>query len=79
MSVEGADAVGKPGVDHARTELVVGPARNQAGEYDAAVDIAVDQVTIGRADRHAGVHRNSALRVATFGPVKLLVEHRVEA
>ena len=53
--------------------------RDQAGEDHTAVDVAIDQVAVGRADRHAGVNRDAAELVAVLRPVKLLVDHRVDA
>ena len=79
LTVKSADAVRKPGVDHARAEPVLRSVGNESSEYDAAVDIGIDLIAIRRAERRAGEHRNSALRVAARQPVELLIDDTVDA
>src|SRR2546421_3678825 len=79
VSVEPLNAVGKPGVDHTCAESVIRPIGNHAGEYDTAVDVSIDKIAVGRANRDPAEYRNSALRVTILRSVELLVDHRIKA
>src|SRR5215470_6494516 len=78
IAVKRTDAVGKTCVDESGAKLVVRPLRDHAAEHDAAVDIGIHQISVGRAQRGPAVHRDAALRIATARAIELLIDDAVD-
>src|SRR5438105_5855054 len=62
--IKGANAVGKTRVDHARTEAVLRPLRDQPGKNNSSIDFCIDQITVGRADRGTIENGDAIVRAA---------------
>src|SRR5262249_39434169 len=77
--IEGAHAVVKARIDDARAEGVVRAMRYHAGENNSAIDLEIDKIAIGRADRRAVEYRNAGVRAAPRHPIELLIDHSINS
>jgi hypothetical protein len=66
------------GIARGDAELVLGARLAQADEFDAAIGIAVDQVSIRRTGRDAGEDSDAPIVVAADA-IDFLLEHRIDA
>src|SRR5882757_5614 len=66
-------------VEKRRADLVVGPAFEQAGVGNAAVEIKFQLVAVGRADARAAEHREAAILVAARRTIELVIDDAVES
>ena len=79
VTIEGTYAVGDVAVDEACAELVIGAARDHAGEDNAAVEKEVDVTAVGGAGRNPAEDADAAVGAAVHGSVDLLIDDSVDA
>src|SRR5262249_16958274 len=77
--IEGTHAVGKARINNARAEAVVRAVRDNGGENDAGIDLDIDLIAIGRADRGTVENRNAGVCAAPRNPIELLIDHSVKS
>ena len=79
VAIEGPYAIRNVGMDEACAELVVGAARDHAGEDDAAVEKEVDVAAVGGAGRNPAEEADAAVGAAVRWSVDLLIDDAVDA
>src|SRR5262249_3732755 len=77
--IEGTHAVGKARINNARAEAVVRAVRDHAGENDPAIDLDIDLIAIGRADRGKVENRKDGGCASPPDPIEPPNDHSVKS